>query len=640
MPHATALAPVGYAGGSLVLPSLIPFLPFEQLLRNLPAGVATLTGPDLRFGFINEQMRAVVGNARPGQRITEAPGYLPTFVLDMLPRIFTAGAAYTVKACACGGAQYYDLSVQPYQDAEGALAGLLVLAVDVSEQEMSRQRAHELALATRHLDARLRLLTETAPLITYSTDENGTVTYVSPQWYRFTGQPPTADLTAIWPLLIHPDDRLRILYEAETGRRAGTGWNFTYRLRRYDGVYRWMLSRALPEVHPPDAPVFWHGALTEVHQEQELSEARRRGQAELQFLANSIPQLVWTASAEGLVDYYNEYTREYTGLTTDELGPTGWVGLLQLEEQAAAARRWVQSVASGEEFTGEYRMRRYDGVYRWHSIRARQLSAGGGPRWFGTCSDIEEQYRLHQVLQVQYDELSRAHHNLDTFVYAASHDLRQPTTNLRGLFEELRRSVTFTDPEQALMLHMVDTALVQLDTTLIDLATTVRTQRQQQEPVEVLDLALVLEEILLGLRPEIMQRGARIEVQVSQAPGLRYSRASLRSVVHNLVSNALKFSHPTRPPHIVLHSYLTADEQPVLEVRDNGLGMQLDESTPPIFQLFSRQHTHIDGTGVGLYLVQRIVNSQGGHVGVISTLGEGTTFTIYWTAQAADGLRA
>ncbi|MBG8554662.1 PAS domain-containing sensor histidine kinase [Hymenobacter guriensis] len=613
-----------------------PSSPFEQMLRQLPAGVATLEGPDLRYGFINDRMRELVGEGQPGQRVTDFPGNLPSVFLEMLPRIYTDGSEHTAKACACGPHHCYDLSVQPYHDEQGQIAGLLLLAVDVSEQEAARQRAHELALTTRHLDARLRVLTETAPLMTYTVDAAGAVTYVSPQWYRFTGQPPTADLTAIWPLLVHPDDRLRVLYESAAGRRTGTGWNFEYRLRRYDGVYRWMLSRALPEVHPPEAPFFWHGALTEVHLERELSEARRRGEAELRFLADSIPELVWTASAEGLVDYYNQFTMEYTGLTKEELGPTGWVGLLYLQEQAAAARRWVQSVASGEPFEGEYRLRRHDGVYRWHTIRARQLSDESGPRWFGTCSDVEEQYRLRQVLQTQYDELSRAHHNLDTFVYAASHDLRQPTNNLRGLFEELRRSASFADPEQAVMLGMVDTALAELDSTLIDLATTVRTQRQQQEPVEVLDMSLVLEEILLGLRPEIMQRGARIDVQVGEAPGLRYSRANLRSVVHNLVSNALKFSHPNRPPLIVLRSYLTPDGQPVLEVRDNGLGMHIDDPAHPIFQLFARQHTHVDGTGVGLYLVQRIVSSQGGHLAVTSVIGEGTTFTIHWHTPSSS----
>ena len=124
-----------------------------------------------------------------------------------------------------------------------------------------------------------------------------------------------------------------------------------------------------------------------------------------------------------------------------------------------------------------------------------------------------------------------------------------------------------------------------------------------------------------------------MDIDVAEAPGLFYSRANLRSVVHNLVSNAIKFAHPDRPPHLRLRSYLTADEQPVLEVADNGLGMDLNNPNTPVFQLFSRQHTNVEGTGVGLYLVQRIVRSHGGHIDVVSTPGSGTTFTIHWTTR-------
>jgi len=586
-------------------------------------------------------MLALVGEGAVGQRVADHPGQLPASLLELLPQVYARREPYVAKACLCGPGQpadtpaYFDFSLDPYYDEQGAFGGLLLLAIDVSEQERARAQAHELAIKTRQLDARLRVLTETAPLINYTLDAQGYCTYVSPQWYRFTGQPPTADLTAVWPLLIHPDDRLRVLYEAENARRLGVGWSYEYRLRRHDGHYRWMLSRALPEVHPPEAPAFWHGALTEIHHQRELSEARRRGEVEVRFLADSIPELIWTASAEGLIDYYNQYTTDYSGLTKDELGPTGWVGLLYPEEQTAAARRWVQSVASGEPFEGDYRLRRHDGAYRWHIIRARRLADGSGPRWFGACTDMENQYRLRQVLQTQYNELARAHHDLDTFVYAASHDLRQPSLNLRGLFDELRRSATFADPEQAAILSMVDGALQQLDTTLFDLAATVRTQRQQQEPTEAIDLELLVEEVLLGLHAKVTQCQAQIAVDVSEAPALVYSRANLRSVLHNLLSNALKFVHPARPPRIRLHSYVTPAGEPALEVQDNGLGMELNNPANPNFKLFSRQHAQIEGTGVGLYLVQRIVTSQGGRIEVASTVGEGTTFIIIWQSAAS-----
>ncbi|RZK46663.1 MAG: PAS domain S-box protein [Hymenobacter sp.] len=277
-------------------PSLI------QLFRQLPAGVATLEGPDLRYGFVNDVMRELVGSEVEGERVTDRPGRLPASLLEVLPQVYTTGQPYLAKACACApvsgsNAEHcFDLSLQPYPAEADHPGGLLLLAVDVSEPEATRRRAHELALQTRHLDARLRVLTETAPLITFTLNHEGRITYASPQWYRFTGQPPTADLTAIWPLLVHPDDRLRVLYEAQNARQTGTGWSFEYRLRRYDGHFRWVLSRALPEVHPPDSPAFWHGALTEIHLQRELSEARRRGEAELRFLADSIPELIWTAS--------------------------------------------------------------------------------------------------------------------------------------------------------------------------------------------------------------------------------------------------------------------------------------------------------------------------------------------------------
>ncbi|TGE27322.1 PAS domain S-box protein [Hymenobacter metallicola] len=617
----------------------------QNILRYMPAGIATLIGPELRYGFVNETMQTLLGGHTPeGQSLAEHPGLLAADLLEVMQQVYQSGRPYVVKAhpmppsltdgTAEGGAgpvRYFDLALEPLQDDDDKAQGLLVFAVDVTAQEEARQRAHVLALETRRLDARLRVLTETAPQITFSVDAEGQYEYVSPQWYYFTGQPPTADLNAIWPLLIHPDDRLRVLYQSDAARAGGIGWSFEYRLRRHDGQYRWVLSRALPELHAPDKPVFWHGAVTEVHDQRELAEVLRRGEAELRFLADSIQQLIWTASAEGFIDYYNQHTAEYTGLSTQELGPTGWIGLLDPVEQAPAARRWVQCVASGEDYEGLYRMRRHDGQYRWHIIRARRLADERGLRWFGACTDVDDQHRLREVLQAQYDELARTNRDLDTFVYTASHDLKQPLFNLRGLFDELRRTATFQDPEQEEILGMVDQALSQLDGTLQELAATVQDQRELAAPTQVLALASVIDEVLLGLRTQVQETGAVITVDVEAAPMLVYGRANLRSVLHNLLSNALKFVHPHRPPQIHLASALSAATgNPLLTIQDNGLGMKLRPGVTTTFHLFERQHPGVAGAGVGLYLVQRILDSHGGHLEASSTVNEGTTFTVYW----------
>ncbi|QJX46314.1 PAS domain-containing sensor histidine kinase [Hymenobacter taeanensis] len=606
----------------------------------MPAGIATLLGPELRYGLVNEAMQELLGSPTPtGEPLAKHPGRLAADLLEVMQQVYSSGRPYVAKAYAVPfpGSEkgtptkrYFDLALEPLTDDHNEPQGLLLFAVDVTGQEEARQRAHELSLETRRLDARLRVLTETAPQITFSVDAQGQYEYVSPQWYYFTGQPPKADLNAIWPLLIHPDDRLRVLYQADAAREAGIGWSFEYRMRRHDGQYRWMLSRALPELHAPNKPVFWHGAVTEVHDQRELAEALRRGETELRFLADSIPQLIWTATAEGFIDYYNQHSADYTGLSGQELGPTGWVALLDPTEQAAAARRWVQCVASGEEYEGLYRMRRHDGQYRWHIIRARQLADSRGPRWFGACTDVDDQHRLRQVLQTQYDELARTNRDLDTFVYTASHDLKQPLFNLRGLFDELRRTATFQDPEQEVLLEMVDDALRQLDRTLQELAATVQDQRELTAPTEELNLQSVVEEVLLGLRTQVQEAQAELELDLTAAPTLLYGRANLRSVLHNLLSNALKFAHPDRPAHIRVTSSLSATGNAQLLVQDNGLGMELRHGPSPAFQLFERQNPQVAGAGVGLYLVQRILDSGGGHLEVTSTVGQGTTFVVHW----------
>ncbi len=613
----------------------------QDILRHMPAGVAALQGSELRIDFVNDALQLMLGSgAREGVAVNEQPGALPADLLEVMRQVYQSGRPFTAKAyrvapsaAASGepaGERYFDIALEPVRATGADVTGLLLFAVEVTSQEQARQRAHELAIETRRLDTRLRVLTETVPQITFTLNAAGLVDYVSPQWYYFTGQPPTADLNAMWPLLIHPDDRLRVLYQTDAARAAGTGWSYEFRLRRHDGQYRWVLSRALPELHAPDKPVFWHAALTEIHDQRELTEALRRGEAELRFLADSIPQLIWTATAEGFIDYYNQHTTDYSGLATDELGPTGWISLLARSEQATAARRWVHSVATGEEYEGLYQLRRHDGQHRWHLIRARQLSDERGPRWFGACTDVDDQHRLREVLQTQYDEMARTNRDLDTFVYTASHDLKQPLFNLRGLFEELRSTASFDDPEEESILAMVDDALLQLDHTLHDLAATVQEQRGLSAPAEPLDLRSVADEVLLGLRAQVQEALAGVELDFSAAPTLTYGRANLRSVLHNLLSNALKFSHPQRPALISVRSGLSGTGEPLLRVQDNGLGMALSAKAGPTLQPFERQHPHIGGAGVGMYLVQRIITTRGGHLEVSSVVGEGTEFTIYW----------
>ena len=273
------------------------------------------------------------------------------------------------------------------------------------------------------------------------------------------------------------------------------------------------------------------------------------------------------------------------------------------------------------------------------------------------ATDVSEQVRARQQLEALSQELTEAYatlqvahvdtelanaalsqrnqrlratnEDLDHFVYAASHDLKLPVLNLAGLFEELRRSVTFTDPtEEATLVPLIQAALQQLGTTLDDLSALGQVQQAANAATEPVALADVVAEVLATLEPQVRTARARVTTDFAARPVVLYSRAGLRTVVLNLLSNALKYADPARPARVHVSLWLD-DGQPVLWVKDNGLGFDALAHGPELFQLFRRFHDHTEGTGVGLYLVNRLVQARGGRIEVESRVDEGATFRVY-----------
>jgi len=242
----------------------------------------------------------------------------------------------------------------------------------------------------------------------------------------------------------------------------------------------------------------------------------------------------------------------------------------------------------------------------------------------------------NRAIEARNQQLARTNQDLDNFVYAASHDLKQPVNNLRGLFDELCRTATFHDPDEALVLRLFDDALNTLTTTITDLAAVVQEQRRPvEEPAEPVAFASLAAEVLHVLGPQLQATQGRIETDFSPLPELRYVRAHLRTVLLNLMGNALKYRHLSRPARIRVRTYLSASG-PVLEVRDNGLGMNLDRDGSELFHLFRRFHPQVsEGTGVGLFLVNRLVQAAGGHIEVESQEGQGTTFQVHFNDNVA-----
>ena len=259
--------------------------------------------------------------------------------------------------------------------------------------------------------------------------------------------------------------------------------------------------------------------------------------------------------------------------------------------------------------------------------------------------DVTEQVRarrrvreLNQARQASNDELAAANRqltrtnvDLDNFIYTASHDLKQPIANIEGLLDALGEHLPAAARQVALVPRLL--ALMRQDVerfqlTLHQLTDLTRLQQAHAAPAEAVDLAATVEAVRLDLAP--LLAGARLSVDV--APGLRVHCAppNLRSVVYNLLSNALKYRDPERPAAVQPCAHAAAAGA-VLEVQDNGLG--LDEGQQGrLFGMFQRLHDHVEGSGIGLCMVKRILENAGGTIAVRSQAGVGSTFTVTFPA--------
>ncbi|MBJ6146179.1 ATP-binding protein [Hymenobacter sp. BT559] len=226
-------------------------------------------------------------------------------------------------------------------------------------------------------------------------------------------------------------------------------------------------------------------------------------------------------------------------------------------------------------------------------------------------------------------QLTRTNVDLDNFIYTASHDLKAPITNIEGLLLALEHEL----PEAGrtgdvpLMLTLMQDAIERFRRTIAHLTDLSRLQKEHTPANEAVPLAGVVEDVRLDLTPLLVQ--GQLTVSIPAGLTITFAEKNLRSVVYNLLSNAFKYRHPDRAPQVQLRSW-QADDYAVLEVQDNGLGLDLAQGQQRLFAMFQRLHTHVEGTGVGLYMVKRIVENAGGRIEVTSELGQGSTFRVYF----------
>jgi len=348
--------------------------------------------------------------------------------------------------------------------------------------------------------------------------------------------------------------------------------------------------------------------------EQALQESERK----FRTLLENLPQKIFYKDRQSVYVSCNEnYARDLSISVGEIAGKTDYDFYPEdFAEKYRADDKRVMDSGTAEHIDEEYIEH---GERRWvHTVKtAVRDERSNIVGVLGIFWDITEQRKAQEALQAKNSELQ-------SFVYTVSHDLRGPLVSVDGFAKLLADEYSERlDAQGQHYLERLQANVSRMDSMLSDLLELSRVGRTD-EPRQAVEVRQVVADALDSLAAVIRESGAQVKV-ADDLPTVWYSRTRLFQVFSNLISNAIRFSRPGEVPQVEI-GWLPQVRSYVFFVKDNGIGIAEGDG-PKVFEIFSRlKQKDVEGTGIGLAIVKRIVENHGGEVGVDSVPGQGSTF--------------
>ncbi len=369
-------------------------------------------------------------------------------------------------------------------------------------------------------------------------------------------------------------------------------------------------------------------------------EAARISTERFRFLAESMPLMIFTATPSGAIDYVNRELTAFTGLHSEDIYASGTWTFTHPDEMAEHSLRWNHSIETGDTFQHECRLRRSDGVYRWHLTRASAMrdAEGNIVIWVGSSTDIDDRKSVEENLVRQYRESETLSRAKDEFLATSSHELRTPLTSILGWSELLVTGELDADTQREALDSIRFSARAQsrLIDDMLDVSRLLTGKLELNS--EMVDVGAALLLAIRAITPAAENKRIRIEKSFARDAARVYGDATrLQQVFWNLLSNSVKFTPEGGSIRIRLFS---TESRVEVEVSDTGKGIGRD-FLPRVFQSLSQEggtSTRLHGgLGLGLSIVKQLVEMHGGTVRVESE-GEnrGSTFTVALPARGRE----
>jgi PAS domain S-box-containing protein len=511
--------------------------------------------------------------------------------------------------------------------------------------------------ALRNSEQRYRSLVEAIAQIIWDTNAEGKFVTEQPKWAAFTGQNYQEYQGWGWLNAIHPEDQPMTVKIWKAALANRSLYEIEYRVRRFDGEYRYLNGRAVPVIEADGTIREWVGINADITEHKQAEAARDRALiqaelagAELQGVFMQAPAAIATfRGSNHLIETVNLQYLKLVGSDANILGKTVREAFSEVEGQALF-ELLDQVYASGEAFVGKEMRVLWDGNSDqassppadqyleegfWNVVYQPLRDSEGKVYGIMTHAvEVTEQVRSRQDIEKKAEELAhltqalkRSNQDLDQFAYVTSHDLKAPLRAIANLSEwiedDLNEQLSEDSREH---LHLMRKRVHRMGALIDGILQYSRAGRVQQ--IETVNVGTLLSDLIEFLAPPL-----NIVFTIeSGMPTLKTEKIPLEQVFMNLLSNAIKYVQDSEPKIQV--SVKSSGKYYQFTVTDNGFGIA-PEFHNKIWGIFQRLEARdkVEGTGVGLSIVKKIVESRGGRVWVESELGAGASFCFTWLKQ-------
>ncbi|WP_310397124.1 PAS domain-containing protein [Hymenobacter sp.] len=652
---------------------------FHQIFKNTPAAICIQRGPEHRYEYYNAAYQQFFpSRAMLGHPVAEAlPETVEAGIVDLLDKVYQTGETYFGHELPLLVAQpdgrpprqmYFTFTYQAYRE-DDVIVGISTFAYDVTAQVLARQQdeARQQQLYELFAQAPVAIAVLRGPRYVIELANPA----VCALWGRSQAQALHTPLFELLPEVagqgfeelldgVLATGEPYVAYELPSlidrnGRQDTVYWNFVYQpLRAADGQITGVtvVATEVSELLRARRELANQEQLRAVFEQAPVAVGVFSGPEYFVDVCNPGLQAIWGRTAaqalhRPLFEVLPEVRDQGFKALLDEVGRTGVPhvareipGQLLVDGQQVTVhlnfvyhplrddKGRITAIAAVATDVSE------QVATRQHVQALNQQLAALNDKLYAANAALgeanDELGDANEALGDTNQQLTRTNVDLDTFVYTASHDLKAPINNIEGLLHTLLEELPLTSQvgDVAYVMGLMQGAVDRFKQTLGHLTDIAHLQQELGQPTAPVHPADVVRDVRLDLAPLIAETGAELDVDVADCPVLNFSEKNLRSVVYNLLSNALKYRHPDRPARVRLRCRTEALYW-LLEVQDNGLGLDITPERP-LFALFQRYHSHVPGSGVGLYMVKKMVENAGGKIEVQSQLGVGSTFTVYF----------